>query len=143
MNVKIKSYNLFCESLKSRATVSGKYLELFAENNGLRVVLTEEGKEEIQELNDKKNGIVSDIMYDLFEDIQGNSEFLFHHDMGVAGFGLTSAEGITDGYYIDDNGNYHTEYPISAKVYWFPAYETTSIVDELIDKGEVFFDLAD
>jgi hypothetical protein len=124
-----------------------RYLTIQKVKNGLLIILNEEGVEELNDIisdnitsNNPKSD--TDIWLELFEDVQGNSEYIFHSDMGESGFGMTSAEGITDGYYYEgeDRSNlYKTDYPESAKVYWFPNYMVERSISTLINKGEVFF----
>lgn len=122
---------------------SFRYLTIEEFKNGLQISLNEEGIELVKEL--KEDGKSEfDIWYELFEDVRGNSEYIFHDDMGESGFGMTSAEGITDGYYNSDSGDgYETDYPESAKVYWFPNYMIISSLDKMYEEGKVFFTKAD
>lgn len=118
-----------------------RYVTIQKVNGGLKISLNEEGIEEVKDLKeDDKSDL--DIWSELFEDVQGNSEYVFHADMGESGFGLTSAEGITDGFYYEgeDRSNlYKTDYPESAKVYWFPNYMITSSLDRMVREGSVVF----
>jgi hypothetical protein len=108
---------------------------------GLKITLNDEGKEKVKDLKESHpdwNDL--QIWGELFDDVQGNSEYIFHHDIGESGFGLTSAEGITDGYHMSDEGKgYETDYPESAKVYWFPNYMVESSLETLINDGSVVF----
>jgi hypothetical protein len=84
---------------KGGETMVFNYLYIRKVPNGLKLELTDEGiiaytEEEISE------------MYDLFEDVQGNSEMSYIDNAGDMGFGLTEAPIITDGYYYDDNGDF-------------------------------------
>lgn len=118
-----------------------RYLDIQKVKNGLKVSLNEEGMEEVKELKDDGKSDW-DIWYDLFEGVQGNSEYIFHRDMGESGFGLTNAEGITDGYYYegeDRHNLYKTDYPKSAKIYWFPNYMVESSLDTMLKNGSVIF----
>ena len=122
---------------------SFRYLTIQEHENGLQIYLNEEGIELVKELKEDGKSD-SDIWYELFEDVRGNSEYIFHDDMGESGFGLTDAEGITDGYFVSDNGDgYETSYPEFAKVYWFPNYMITSPLDKMFEEGNVFFTKAD
>lgn len=118
-----------------------RYINIEKLPHALKISLNKEGKELIEEQKEQDHPD-SSIWADLFEDVQGNSEYLFHYDMGDAGFGLTSAEGITDGYHYSDNGEYETDYPESAEVYWFPNYQIESSIDTLLKDGFVEFDRA-
>ncbi len=118
-----------------------RYLTLQKIKGGLELSLNKEGIEEVKDLkSDSKSD--TDIWFNLFEDVHGNSEYIFHSDMGESGLGMTSAEGITDGYHYEgeDRFNlYKTDYPKTAKVYWFPNYMVESSLDTMIKDGKVFF----
>jgi hypothetical protein len=118
-----------------------RYVTIQKVNGGLKISLNEEGIEEIKDLKDDDKSDL-DIWAELFEDVQGNSEYIFHSDMGNSGFGLTNAEGITYGYYYegeDIHNLYKTDYPESAKVYWFPNYMVESPLETMIENGNVVF----
>lgn len=119
------------------------YLHLL--KNALKIELTEEGKVYLSELDiDKyKTGDGSyapfeNDFYDMLDDVQGNSEYIYHSNIGDSGFGLTSAPGITDGYYLNDDGEYEASDETSS-VYWYSGYETNSFIDDLIEDGETYF----
>jgi len=125
-------------------SIEGNYLSISATKDKMTIKLNEDGKDEVEGLRqDGKSD--SDIMWFLFEDIQGNSELRWHDDLGEIGFGLTSASGVTDGYGYDDNGKFvdngSEEYP--SRVYYFGDYALRSEVDDLLDKGELVLVSAD
>ena len=111
-----------------------RYLKLIPTDNGLEIKLTKEGEEKV-----KEDGLTYDNAPEYFEDVQGNSEYIYHDDLGESGLGLTSAEGITDGYNFESPGEFLTDHPESAKVYWFPNYQIRFWGDILKDDGSVFF----
>ena len=117
----------------SSQPASNKFLELVPQKNGLKIILSAEGKEEIKELREqypKWNN--DDIFFELFDTIRGNSEYDYHPDGGEAGFGLTNAPMITDGYYPSESGRgYDTDYPESAEVYY---YDNSRFHHELDDE---------
>lgn len=114
---------------------SGKYLDLAVQGNKLHIFLTEEGREWIAE-----NGEVSERNFDeLFDDIRANSELMYFPDLGEAGIAMSSAPGITDGYYYGDT---ELESHQDAKVWYFPDYAIKDAFTELNENGEVDFDLA-
>jgi len=117
---------------------SFRYLELKPGKTGLELSLTEEGKEFAKE---KKDEGVADvfILPDLFDDVQGNSEYIFHPNMGDSGFGLTDAPGITDGYHHseDVHGAFDTDFPKTARVFWYPQYENHDMVEDMLEEGKV------
>jgi len=117
-----------------------KYLTLQKVKDGLKLSIDDEGIELLTELKDDGKSD-SDIYFELFENIHGNSEYIFHNDIGDSGFGLTNVEGITDGYYYEgERGEmYKTDYPESAKVYWFPNYMVESSLDTMMEHGSVTF----
>ena len=151
----VKSFKNFHKVNESTDATHGSYLSVEPLPNGnLKVSLTDIGKEELKELmenaglKDFEENLpkLYDIFTDLWDDVQSNSELIFHKDIGDAGFGLTSAPGITDGYYYegeDRHNLYKTNYPESAEVYWFPDYMVIDPIAELFEKGEVIFTKAD
>lgn len=117
-----------------------KYLTITQLPDGLKLKLNKEGKQKVEEdMADHKDQY--DIWYDLFDDIIGDSEYIFHKDMGESGFGLTNAEGITDGYhYVGETRKmYDADFPKSANVYWYPNYQVKNPLEELYEDGSVFF----
>jgi len=125
---------------------SGNYLDVTADKDAMTLKLSKEGKEEVKDLREDGKSDV-DIMYELFEDIRNNSELEWHNDLGDAGFGLTSAPGITDGYYYDDDGDYKAqstdENDNPSRVYFFSDYALRSEVDDLMDRGELVLNSGD
>lgn len=131
-NNKFKEGGLF--GLKTPPT-HGNYLTLTPSKNGIKIELTEEGKEEAKEI-----GLNESNFYDLFEDIRGNSEYLYFEDAGEAELGLTSAPAITDGYYYNDDGDLTDEDNKSdSRLFAFMDYQVKSFVEELLENGEVIF----
>lgn len=126
------------EAYNANRTEGGKYLSLEFLTNGLKVSLTDEGKEKALE-----DGLNIDNFWDYFEDIHVNSELSYHANLGDSGLGLTSAEGITDGYYVNDDGNWTDEGHEDAELYWFPNYEVEDFCETLLKDGSVFFTKAD
>lgn len=121
----------------------GRYLKLEVVPNGLIVHLTEEGRKEAEENKDNESHcLCENNFYEYFEDIQVNSEWLYHHDIGTAGFGLTEAPGFTDGYYMDDDGELTDKGHDDSEVYWFPNYMVENFCETLLKEGEVFFSKA-
>ena len=111
----------------------GQYLSINADNNKMTIKLTPEGVEEVNDMRaDSKSDI--QIMSDLFEDIQANSEIYWHDDLGNVGLGLTSASGVTEGYDYDDNGDIHAGN--GARLYYFNDYAIRSEIDDLLN-GEL------
>ncbi len=111
-----------------------RYIKLEPVKGGLKISLTDDGLEEANE-----EGLDWQKFYDLFDDVQGNSEYVYLDDGGNSGFGLTQAPMILEGYYIDDEGEYKTDYPESAKVYYFGDYMVNDFAELLHKNGEVIF----
>ena len=114
---------------------NGEYLTITADKNKMVIKLTDEGIEEVNEMREE-NKSDSQIMYELFEDIFLNSELIYHYDLGESGFGLTSASGVTDGYYLSDNGDEYEEAGDDARLYYFNDYMLRSEIDDLLN-GEL------
>lgn len=122
----------------------GMYLEIKPASNGnLILKLTEEGKEELEDIYaDKKLSDLGQLemhIYDIFDDIQGNSEYRFSSDLGEDGFGMTSAPGIIMGNMSDDGNGYEDD-----SICWYdPNYQIRSFVEDLMNKGSFEFKKAD
>ena len=111
----------------------GNWLSVTGDKTKLVLTLTDDAREEIEEMRNYYDRSDSDIMAMLFEDIQANSELYWHDDLGNAGFGLTSASGITDGYYLNDDGDYVADWRHGdSQVYYFNDYALRSEVDDLL-----------
>ena len=106
------------------------YITLIKTPNSLRVELTDDG---IEAYNEEE--VVE--MYDLFEDVQGNSEWKYIDDAGQVGFGLTSAPIITDGFYYDDNGEFTDDGHSDSKVYTWNNYMVKDLFETLMEQGSV------
>ena len=111
-----------------------RYVTIKKYKNKLVVELTDEGREEVKELKEDGKGDY-DIMPELFEDVQGNSEYVYHHDLGASGLGMTDAEGITFGVNVDEDGSYPITEDEGAKVYFFNYSAIRSPLEDLL-KGE-------
>jgi hypothetical protein len=112
-------------------TINGNYLTIELHGNGLLIKLKRGAKSFIKNFNASWD--------DLFEDIRSNSDWLYHEDMGNAGFGLTSAPGFTDGYYYDDNGEFTDKGNKDSNIYWYPNYMITDFFEELLKTKLTFF----
>ena len=85
--------------------------------------------EELRDGNDVSN---------LFEDISSNSEIAWHDDLGMMGFGLTEASGLTDGFYYEDDGSFTNKgNEQGSGVYYFNDYMLRSPEDDLMNRGEL------
>ena len=115
-----------------------RYIGIERIPKGLKLILNEEGKEYLDEIEDRSEAQKFD---DLFDDVIGNSEYAFHYDGGSMGFGLTEAPMITDGYYYDDDGKFtDADHEKDSEVFAFMDYQVVSPLDELIKNGEVVFE---
>lgn len=127
---------------KSKHLHSGRYISLDITPNGnLKITLNEDARAEVLEMRDDDKS-ESEIMYDLFDDVRGNSELMYFDDAGEQGFGMTSAPCITDGYYYDDDGELTDEGHEDSELYYFNDYMISSFIDKMIDDGYVVFDRA-
>lgn len=111
-----------------------RYVTLKKYKNKLVVELTDEGREEVKELKEDGKGDY-DIMPELFEDVQGNSEYVYHHDLGASGLGMTDVEGVTFRVNVDEDGSYPITEDEGAKVYFFNDSAIRSPLEDLL-KGE-------
>ena len=76
-------------------------------------------------------------MNDLFEDVGANSEWAYVDDAGQVGFGLTSAPIITDGFYMDDDGEFTDDGHSDSKVYVWNNYMIKDLFETLMEQGSV------
>jgi hypothetical protein len=112
-----------------------RYLDIEKVEDGLKISLNEAGKQNVED----EGGIEESKFYDYFEDVRGNSEYIYFEDMGDAGFGLTSAPGITDGYEYNDDGELTDEGHTDSEVYWFPNYMIRDFTQDMLEDGYVIF----
>ena len=111
------------------------------EGEGIRLVLTEEGREELGTYrvpgSDPAEWVegTDNILVKLLEDHLCNGwEFVAPEDLGA----LTDAPILSDEVERDEDGNVTKV----GTVYWFPDYAIRCELDELLEKGEVFFPAA-
>ena len=82
---------------------SGRYLDIVGNHRMLHIHLNDEGREMVMEERENGRGD-EEIMYELFEDVAGNSDLMYHTDLGESGFGMISSSGVTAGYVYGDDG---------------------------------------
>ena len=132
----ITKFRLF-ENNEYQGDYTGRYLILKKlENGNLKIFLTPEGKEEIE---DNPNFNVFDF-YDIFDDIRSNSELYFLENLGEYGLGMSDAPAITDGYYYDDDIGF-TDYDNieDSEIFYYSDYMTKDFMKELYKNGFVIF----
>jgi hypothetical protein len=111
-----------------------EYLNVFATKDKMTITLTDEGRAEVEEY--RADDIADSIIIEnLFESIRNNSELAWHSDLGEMGLGMTSASGVTDGYFHTDDGDYASDSE-DARLYYFNDYALRSEVDDLLN-GEL------
>lgn len=119
----------------SAGTRKFQHLNLKPVKGGLQLSLTAEGKKLAKEK--RKSGFPDTrILSDMFDDVQGNSEYIFHPDLGEHRLGLTSAPGVTDGYYMSDDSFDYIAHP-DAHLYYYNDYAIRDMVDEMLEEGSV------
>lgn len=130
-------------SVRTRRNIQRyNYLNIEKQKAGINIMIRHEGVDQVNEWREQHPEWNDDmIMSELFDDVQGNSEYLFVPDGGEAGFGLTNAPMILDGYhYVGEKGKmYDTDYPKSAHVYYFGNYMIISPLEVLLRDKSVFF----
>src|ERR1035437_6253449 len=98
-----------------------KYLNLEQlENGDLKISLNNDGITEVDDY-----GIDEIKFYNFFEDIQGNSDYIYFDNLGESGLGLSDAPCITDGYYIDDNAEMSNDRNDDSEIFIHYNYVTT------------------
>lgn len=114
----------------------GEYVGVKIHPNSLELYLTAKGEEKI-DTDDEMSLLEDNFMTEYFEDIQVNSDIIYHSDLGSSGFGLTEAPGFTIGYDINDHGEYVET--SDSQLYYYNDYMIHSFVDILKKEGRVFF----
>lgn len=128
----IKTYEKYNDDYTG--TQHFNYLDLEILDNGdLKIILNSEGEKEVEE-----EDINLDNFDHYFEDVRGNSEYMYWWDLGDAGLGMTNSPGITNAYWYDDNGNL-VENESGGYIYWYPNYMIKDFTEELKTKGYVIF----
>lgn len=134
----LKNFNTFKINENTASNID-EYMYVIMEvlPNGLKLSLTQEGKDKANE-----DGISENDFSDYFEDIQGNSEYMYFPNLGDAGLGLSEAPCITHGYYYNDNGELIDEGHNDSKVYYYSNYMISNFTDVMLNDGSVFFQKA-
>ena len=127
------------EDFKSGKIENYNYISLEKIQYGLKITINSEGMEILEDA-DVGEIKSENIMFELFEDVRGNSEYEYHSNMGDIGLGLTSAPGITDGFFINDEGDF--EENESAEAYFFSDYMIINFIEKLMTEKSVVFNKA-
>jgi hypothetical protein len=99
-------------------------LELSLENDDIETVLDKIHYDEV--------GVLSELTENYWTN---GSYHVFDGGAGKPFVGLTSAPCIAESMSYDDNG----EPEVEGRLWWFPQYETTNLLTELVEKGKVVF----
>jgi hypothetical protein len=113
------------------------YVEIVKSEEGIMLKLTPAGQEELAEYRIPEGWSHSpdSLLADMLEDHLANGwEFIQPEEIGA----LTAAPILSDSAERDDQGNLVKV----DQVYWFPDYAVRSELEELYEKGEVFFPAA-
>lgn len=114
-----------------------RYLNLEMLDNGdLKIILTEEGRELINNFG----GINQDNFDDFFEDIRGNSSWMYIDDMSNYDLGMTESPCILDDYYFGEDSKLTDEGHDNSVLYWYPDYQISDFTEVLNEKGFVIFE---
>lgn len=139
----LKEFKIFNINENNKKTF--RYLNLEKLPNKLKISLNEDGynyiKDENIDIEESDYQKLQSLFDDLFDDVQGNSDYQYIENVGDFGFGLTEAPGITDGYYYDDNGDFK-EIDETSELYYYEPYQIRDFVKELLKNGEVIFNKA-
>lgn len=116
---------------------TGLYLELEQLRDGnLQIILTQEGKEDIDEYEDFNIYSFSD----LFDDIRSNSELYYIESLSDYNLGMSEAPAITYGYYTNDDGEFTDDgNEEDSEIFYYPDYMTKDFTKELYKNGVVIF----
>lgn len=111
----------------------GNYAQFIPDRGKLKVKLTREGQEELQDRLQTMQEDPDTALSMIFEDITTNSEYEFVPNLGEAGFGLTDKPGIAWGYIAGPDGQLDKESE-DAVIYVFG--QAQHPVDALLNEGE-------
>ncbi len=140
-DAKVNWYNLYNDPKRAKLfensylenSYNGEYVNITILPNSLKIELTGAGREYLEE-----NEITDQNFGDMVEDITINSDMNYHTDLGEDGFGLTSACGITFGYYTNNEGKYDGD----GDVFYDNNYAISDFVETLKQTGEYHFNKA-
>lgn len=131
------------EILKKFAEQSGKYIEFKILPKGdLKISLTDEGKIEVEKEEESAlwNRTIGNFDFvDFFDDIRGNSEWEYTHDLSQYGFFVETPALLHEIEYEYDNDEPFINIYENGDVFYFPFYQSVDFLDELIQNGYVIF----
>jgi hypothetical protein len=112
--------------------MSGKYTEFERQPNGnLRIVLLEDAREDVQEIASRELDADSELAEVLEWQLSNGWSLVQPEDVGA----LTDAPILTEDLDTDDQG----EVRHVGTVYWFPQYDVSDPVAQLLQNGSVEF----
>ena len=112
-----------------------RYLDLEKLKNGdLKIILNSDGRDEVVD-----SGIDNYKFSDYFDDIRGNSDYLYYESISDAGLGMSEAPCILDGFYFDDNGDLTDDGHNDSEIFYYPDYMIKNFTEELVKNGFVIF----
>lgn len=135
--MKILNYDNFVNENFNKNIYEGEYTILEIQQNRLKISLTIDGKEKINDIS--SDVLRTDDFFDFVEDIVVNSDFNYVSDIGEVGLGLTSAPGFIQGYTLNDDGIYDDV----DELYYYNDYMILSFMEQLQKNGVVYFDKAE
>lgn len=102
-------------------------------NGNLKIMLTDDGREELKDLKSRQNPLgTDDILHRLLEyHINNGWEFIPPEEVGA----MTSSPILSNDVSRDDDG----ELTAIGNVWWHPNYMVINEIDELEEKGFVIF----
>lgn len=121
------------------STRKSNYITLSVYNTGIEISINRGMKRNFRELCKDLQFDENNIMSEIFEEIQCNSEFMYHFDLGESGFGITSAPGISFAYGLTEDPNNPYSESEDSELYWYPDYCVSSFIVRLHDTGKIFF----
>ena len=115
-----------------------RYINLERMKNGdLKISLNEDGIE-----NAKDDGGITEHSFgtDYFDDVQGNSHWLYFDNMSNYNLGMSSAPCITDGFYFNEHNKLTDKKNFrDSEIFWYPNYMIYDFAEELYNDGYVIF----
>ena len=126
------------EGYYDKYKAEGNWVKMKADKKGLTITLQRLDDDELDELREAVEDNNFEFAYEMFEDIIANSEFVFHQNLGDSGLGMTDAPGFSLG--IDVYGYDDDEFDDEdGRLFYYNNYARYFIIEELLNKGKVFF----
>jgi len=134
---RLKKFKQFLNESHTYNDFENEYLTIERKDNGLNLKLKPDGINYLRDIKEELDSLHESDFIDIFDTIQANSELIFHGDLGSSGFGLTEAPGITDGFFLNEDGDWEDNG--EGELYYYNDYMVDNFLDSLLNGETVFF----